>query len=301
VKLSPAAAARHNRPGPQNRYTRHDTSGMTTLREQNRRTWDRLAETGSQFARVATDEECARPLETLDSRGWLPPSVAGLKVLCLASGGGWQSILYAKAGADVTVLDLSPSMLALDVREADRRGLVVRTVQGSMDDLSPFGDAVFDIVHHPVSTCYIRNLAGVYREVARVLKLDGLYISQHKQPTSLQIAERDRQDRYVIGVRYYHDGPLPAVDDDSYREAGAVEYLHRWQELVGGLCRAGFVIEDLVEPMRGDPAAQPGHFRHRGMYVPPFVRLKARRVASRVQHQPPSQLWVPPTSRAAGT
>ncbi|MFV0443773.1 MAG: class I SAM-dependent methyltransferase [Planctomycetaceae bacterium] len=266
---------------------------MNSFRDQNRRAWDRMAETGSQFARVATDEECARPLETLDSRGWLPPSVAGQKVLCLASGGGWQSILYATAGADVTVVDLSPSMLALDDREARRRGLSVQLRQQSMDDLSGLVDGSFDIVHHPVSTCYVRDLAAVYGEVARVLKPGGLYVSQHKQPVCLQVVERDRQDRYVIGIGYYHEGPLPPVADVSYREPGAVEYLHRWQDLIGNLCRAGFVVEDLIEPKRGDPTARPGHYRHRGMSVPPFVRIKARRVATATQSAPAAPIWLP--------
>lgn len=267
---------------------------MTAHRDQNRRAWDHLAQTGSQFARVATDEECARPLQTLDSRGWLPPSVAGLRVLCLAAGGGWQSILYAVAGAEVTVVDLSPAMLALDEREAARRGLVVRTVQTSMEDLSLFAPEVFDIVHHPVSSCYVPCIADVYREVARVLKPGGLYISQHKQPTSLQVVGRDRRDRYILGISYYHTGPLPSVPDASYREAGTAEYLHRWQDLIGGLCRAGFVLEDLVEPRRGDPRAKPGHYRHRGLWVPPFVRLKARRATHVPPPAAPPLLWTPP-------
>jgi SAM-dependent methyltransferase len=163
-----------------------------------------------------------------------------------------------------------------------------------MDDLSPLTDAAFDIVHHPVSTCYIPDVERVYRQVARVLKPGGLYISQHKQPTSLQIAERDRRDRYVIGVGYYHAGPLPPVNDHAYREPGATEYLHRWQELIGGMCRAGLVIEDLVEPRRGDPQAEPGHFRHRGMFVPPYVRVKARRLAGATQATPVAPaLWTP--------
>jgi SAM-dependent methyltransferase len=265
---------------------------MHDFREQNRRAWDRLVESGSRFARVASDEECAHPLETLDSRGWLPRSVRGLEVLCLASGGGWQSILYATAGANVTVVDLSPAMLALDEREAERRGLRVRTVASSMDDLSVLEDATFDLVHQPVSSCYVPRVADVYREVARVLRDGGTYISQHKQPASLQIAERDERQRYVLGIGYYHDGPLPPVADTSYREPGATEYLHRWQDLVGGLCRAGFVLEDLVEPRRGDPRAEPGNFRHRGMYVAPYVRLKARRVP-RGEAQPTSAIWTP--------
>lgn len=251
--------------------------------EANRTAWNKMAETGSVFARVATDEECLKPLATLDSRGWLPPSVKDLDVLCLASGGGWQSILYGLAGARVTVVDLSPSMLKLDIREAARRGVHVTTLEGSMTDLSPLRDESFDIVHQPVSTCYVPDITQVYREVARVLRTGGLYISQHKQPTSLQVSGRDERDRYLIGVRYYHEGALPAVEDRSYREDGAVEYLHRWNELAGGLCRAGFVIEDIREPFRGDERAQPGDYRHRGLYVPPYIRFKARRVERKIE------------------
>jgi SAM-dependent methyltransferase len=263
------------------------------LLDQNRTTWDRLARDESPFAKPATDEELKRPLAALDTRGWLPGDVSGLRVLCLAAAGGWQSILYAAAGADVTVVDLSEEMLAIDDREARRRGLTMRLMAGSMDDLGSLQAGEFDIVHQPVSTCYVPNLANVYREVARVLRENGLYISQHKQPTSLQISHRDAFNRYVLGVSYYHEGALPALSDVAYREVGTAEYLHRWQDLVGGLCRAGFVIEDLVEPRRGDPRATPGHFGHRGMITPPYVRIKARRTSEARTFCGRSPLWTP--------
>ena len=245
-------------------------------RRTNQTAWNRLS-TGSPFSHVASDDECREPLQTLDGRDWLPASVAGLDVLCLAAAGGWQSILYATAGARVTVVDISPGMLKLDVQEAARRGLAVTVHEGSMDDLSMLRDRSFDIVHQPVSTCYVPNVEAVYAEIGRVLRPGGLYISQHKQPTSLQISHRDARHRYVVGIEYYHSGPLPAVDDQSYRETGSVEYLHRWEELVGGLCRAGFVIEDLREPFRADATKPPGHFGHRGRFIPPYLRIKARR------------------------
>lgn len=260
----------------------------------NQQAWDRLVQANSQFARVASDEECACPLLTLDRRGWLPGSVKGMDVLCLAAAGGWQAILYAVAGARVTVVDISQEMLRLDEEQAERRNVQVRTLRGSMDDLSQLDAASFDIVHHPVSTCYIPRLQPVYQEVARVLRPGGIYISQHKQPTSLQIVERDSRNRYVLGINYYSKDPLPAVQDTSYREAGAVEYLHRWEELIGDLCRAGFVIEDLSEPRRGDPTAKPGHYRHRGMFTPPFVRIKARRRESLPTTSAPL-IWTPET------
>ncbi len=247
-------------------------------RNTNQLAWDRLADSGSLFARVATDEECRKPLQALDGRGWLPESVAGLNVLCLASGGGWQSILYAAAGANVTVVDLSESMLRLDAREAKRRRFQVQTVHASMDDLSMLADESFDIVHQPVSTCYVPDLKPVYAGIARVLRSHGLYISQHKQPVSLQISHRNDRHQFVIGVEYYHEGPLPQQQDTSYRESGATEYLHRMDQIVGDLCLAGFLIEDLREPKRADYKAEVSHFGYRGRFVPPYVRMKARRI-----------------------
>lgn len=236
-----------------------------------------MADGGSLFARVATDEQCANPLQVLDGRGWLPDSVDGLDVLCLASGGGWQSVLYAVAGARVTVVDISDSMLELDQREASRRGLNIRTVQASMDNLQMLGDAGFDVVHQPVSTCYIPDLVPMYAEVARVLRDNGIYISQHKQPVSLQISHRTERHQFVVGVEYYHRGPLPMQADQSYREPGTTEYLHRLEDLIGGLCRSNMILEDLREPVRADYKASVHHYGYRGRFIPPYLRMKARR------------------------
>ncbi len=267
-------------------------------RSANQQAWNQLADSDSLFARVATDEECRKPLQALDGRGWLPDSVAGLNVLCLASGGGWQSILYAAAGANVTVVDLSDSMLRLDTREAKRRRFQVQTVQASMDDISMLADESFDIVHQPVSTCYVPDLKPVYAGIARVLRSHGLYISQHKQPVSLQISHRNERQQFVIGVEYYHEGPLPQQQDTAYRESGATEYLHRLDQIVGDLCLAGFVIEDLREPKRADYKVDVSHFGYRGRFVPPYVRMKARRVERAVTDSESaasasSRIWTP--------
>ena len=247
----------------------------------------------SVFTRPAPDDDFENPLGRIGSRDWLEGGLAGRRVLCLASGGGRQSALFAAAGAIVTVVDLSPEMLALDRRVAAERGLNIRVVEASMDDLSALAEGSFNIVSQPVSTCYVPDVIAVYREVARVTAAGGLYISQHKQPASLQAGTAPSARGYELIEPYYRSGPLPPVVGSRHREAGTLEFLHRWEDLVGGLCRSGFVIEDLREPRHADDTAEAATFRHRSLYVAPYVRIKARRVGSTAGERPPMKLCLP--------
>ena len=79
----------------------------------------------------------------------------------------------------------------------------------------------------------------------------------------------------------------------SHREEGTLEFLHRWEELIGGLCRSGFVVEDLAEPPHARSDADPGSFGHRSRWVAPYVRIKARRVATGASAAGAASLWVP--------
>jgi SAM-dependent methyltransferase len=263
----------------------------------NRQAWDTLVARQQRHTRPARDEDFANPWATINADGWLGETIVGKRVLCLAAGGGRHSALYAAAGATVTVVDLSPAMLALDRAVAAERQLSVRVVETSMEDLGMFLPGEFDLVVQPVSSCYIPDIAPLYREVARVLAVNGTYISQHKQPASLQSSvDPNAQGKYELSEPYYRTGPLPEVLGSPHREPGTIEYLHRWQELLGGLCAAGFVIEDVREPLHAKSEAEAGSFGERSRYVPPYVRLKARRVARNLPN-PGSMsaggLWLP--------
>jgi len=121
------------------------------------------------------------------------------------------------------------------------------------------------------------EIGPVYREVARITRSGGLYISQHKSPTSLQTDVTPGSRGYEIIEPYYRTGPLPPVIGSPHREEGTLEYLHRWEEIVGLMCRAGFVVEDLVEPLHAKADADRGSFAHRSKFVAPYFRIKARR------------------------
>ena len=260
--------------------------------QQNRRAWDAMVRQKQRFARPARDADFTSTLRELDPTGWLA-ELKGKKLLCLAAGGGRQGPLYAKAGADVTVVDMSPAQLELDREVATERGLHLRTVEASMDDLAVFAAEEFEIVIQPVSTCYLSDVRRIYAEVARVTRAGGIYISQHKQPASLQASTKPSQLGYELAEPYYRKGPLPPVTGSLHREEGTLEYLHRWEELIGGMCRAGFTIEDLVEPNHAQPDHRPGTFGHRSCYAAPYVRIKARRVGAQHQQDAATSIVVP--------
>ncbi len=243
----------------------------------NRRAWQRMADSGHRLAKPVSECELAAPLAAVDSVGWLGPSIAGWRVLCLAAGGGRHGPLYAAAGGIVTVVDFSAAMLERDRQAARQYGWNLRLIETSMDDLSALQNAEFDLVIHPVSSCYLPDLRPMYREIARVTKPGGIYVSQHKQPASLQSSLAPQRGHYV----WLHRGdgqPLPpAGNDQLIREPETVEFAHPLGVLLGEMCCSGFVIEDVMEPQHADPVASEGSFGHRACFIPPYLRVKARR------------------------
>jgi SAM-dependent methyltransferase len=241
-----------------------EETGRKDAADRNRAAWDALASDPRFAGPVRFPRD---PLSAVDP--WIrAEGLKGKDVLCLAAGGGRQGPLHAQAGARVTVVDLSPRQL-----EHDRRA-GLSTVCASMEDLSPLPAASFDIVLQPVSSSFIGDLGRVHAEVARVLRPGGLYVVQHKQPAGLQAPP----DGTGLSLPYAEGLPLPVpARATEWREPGTVEFLHTLEALLGGLCRAGFVIEDVVEPPRGDALAPEGSAGHRATFLPPYLRIKARR------------------------
>ena len=269
-------------------------SKVTLLK--NAAAWDRLAKAHDALASPACDEAFTDPRNWLGTGGpadrpWLPSSLRGLEVLCLAAGGGKHGPIYAAAGASVTVVDLSASMLDLDRQVARERKLHLELIQSSMDELTMLKNDYFDLVIHPVSSCYLPTLKQVFSEIVRVCRPGGLYMSQHKSPRSLQSSlQPNLNGRYELLFPECqsadNSGALPPAPPSRLREAGTDEFVHSLTDILGGICRAGFSIEDFFEPNEGDQEAVRGSFTHRAAFLPPYIRILARKYGQRAPLQP---------------
>ncbi len=181
---------------------------------------------------------------------WFPP-LRDAEVLCLASGGGQQSPVLAAAGANVTAFDLSDAQLAQDRLVAEREGLELTTVQGSMDELVGLDDDRFDLVFHPCSNAFIPALAPVWKEVARVAKPGCVLMVGFINPLVF-LFDEDRARAGDLSVQY----SIP-YSDEQQLSSRQLEQLrasseplmhgHSLSDQIGGQLQAGFVLTDMFE------------------------------------------------------
>lgn len=252
---------------------------MDSIIATNRERWNALAD-----ARVMhsvpfldfTREDAARYVYRHD----FITDVSGKKVLCLASGGGQDSVAFGLLGATVTVLDLSDVQLARDREGAAHHGLQVNTVQGDMRDLSMFADDAFDIVWQPYSLNYCPETGPVFREVARVLRSGGLYHLTFANP----FAPALDNDWDGVGYRLrglcidgedisYYYPPTWAVaqpDGSTIAVPRPHEFRHTFSTVMNTMAQHGFIFLHLTEWMRHADPLEPGSWPYFTQCMPPW-------------------------------
>ena len=258
---------------------------MDPITRFNRERWEALAQANVAYSRPMLDLTPETALELLDPHG-IMGSVKGKRVLCLCASGGQQSAAFGLLGAEVTVLDFSPTQLQRDRETAQHYGLKVETIEGDMRDLSPFTAAHFDIVWHAHSIVFIPDVTPVFSEVARVLKLGGLYRLSCHNPFVQGIEERDWDGKAYPLWRPYIDGAeVESVDSNwdigypdgtSRRVEGPHEFRHALSPLVNGMAQHGLVMLGLWEELSTELDPQPGTWEHLKRIAPPWFTLWAR-------------------------
>ena len=186
-------------------------------------------------------------------RDWFP-DLAGIDVLCLASGGGQQGPVLAAAGARVTVFDNSPRQLEQDRLVAEREGLEIATVQGDMVDLSVFPDESFDLIFHPISNIFSQEILPIWRECYRVLRPGGVLLAGIVNPIvyifDLDTLEQEGRLEVRFSLPYSDLENLSPEELEKFMaENSPLEFSHTLEEQIGGQLQAGFVLTGFFEDL----------------------------------------------------
>ena len=249
----------------------------------NKERWEALVKAGVAYSRPFLDIDEAKARRFVDRYGFLG-DVTDKEVLCLAAGGGQQSVAFSYLGAHATVLDLTEGQLEKDKLAAKHHGYKVRTLQGDMRDLSAFAEDSFDIVYHAFSLSFIPDAKPCFEEVARVLREGGIYRTHWTNPFLAGMEEGSwTGEHYLFPAQAYKDGAEIAFPDDAWlfeqedgteaRVKGPKEYRHTLSGVINTLVGLGFVIRHLIEDPKKDETAERGSWEHLCTVAPPWLEV----------------------------
>lgn len=240
----------------------------------NAKTIDRWIEEGWEWGVPISHEEFVKALNgewgvVLTPTKPVPKSwfgeLKGKKLLGLASGGGQQMPIFTALGAVCTVLDYSDKQLESERLVAERENYQIEIVKADMTKPLPFADESFDIIFHPVSNCYVREVEPIWRECFRVLKKGGVLLSGLDNGMNFLFGEDE--------TRVVNSLPFdPIANPEQRRQLEAddcgMQFSHTLEEQLGGQLRAGFTLTDLYEDTNGEG------FLHE-MNIPCFIATRA--------------------------
>ena len=172
----------------------------------------------------------------------------GKKVLGLASGGGQQMPIFAALGADCTVLDYSERQLESERVVSRREGYTIEVVRADMTKNLPFPDETFDLIFHPVSNCYVKEVRPIFKECARILKMGGVLLSGLDNGVNYLVDEAEE--------RIVHTMPFDPLANPEQRKLledtdCGMQFSHTVEEQIGGQLEAGLVLTHIYGDTNG--------------------------------------------------
>lgn len=223
----------------------------------NARTIDKWVEEGWEWG-IPIDHETYEKALRGDWNVLLTPTVPvpkawfgdlrGKKVLGLACGGGQQMPIFTAAGAECTVLDYSDRQLDSERLVSAREGYAINIVKADMTKPLPFADETFDLIFHPVSNDYVREVCPIFRECFRVLKRGGVLLAGLSKEINMAVSSDERSIVFRM--------PFDPVANEEHRrfleeDDSGMQFSHSLEEQIGGQLKAGLRLEDLYEDTNG--------------------------------------------------
>lgn len=168
----------------------------------------------------------------------------GKKVLGLASGGGQQMPIFAALGAECTLLDYADSQLESDLLMAEKEGYAIDIVKADMSKPLPFADESFDLIFHPVSNVYVKDVRSIWKECYRVLKKSGILLAGMDNGINFLF---DDDEKLLINSLPFDPLSNPEQMKQLMDTDSGIQFSHTIEEQLGGQLEAGLVLQALYE------------------------------------------------------
>lgn len=210
------------------------------------------------------------------------PEIGGKRVLDLGCGFGVSCKKIVEMGAaEVVGIDLSERMLAVAKRENSHES--IEYVKADLDQLRDIVPTLgfFDVVVSSLAVHYVSNFQELISCVGELLLPGGTFVFSQEHPiftapqqTANWMADGDGT---VTGFML-KDYPKSGIRNVFWIVDGFEKYHRTFSEIMNTLIAAGFVIEEVAEPVPDESDIQADLHLSRCRHVPDYLFVKANKL-----------------------
>lgn len=190
--------------------------------------------------------------------------VKGKRVLELGCGTATWSIDFAKLGATAIGVDASAEKLATARFRCEQEEVRVEFRQGDLADLAFLRADSIDAVFSDHAFATVEDLDRLFRQVHRVLRAGAPLVFSVPHPAA-RLVDTEALEPLLVRRSYFDRSPIEMRRDGEE----TTEHQHTFADVHGGLARAGYRVDTVVEP---EPDTS-----DRRAFVPRTLLVRARK------------------------
>lgn len=214
--------------------------------------------------------------------------VKGKHLLDAGCGEGYLARHYAKKGAKVTAIDLSPRLIAASKKISANEGLDIEFQVGNVCNIKSIEDETFDVVLSNLVLLNTPCLDDALKEYSRVLKKGGVLVFSIVHPAfnfygpgSWEMGEKDPKTKRRDGLFFKVDNYFDEKEYTHYWKTRSgekfpapISFFHRTlATYLNAIISSGLILIDFKEPR---PSTD-DQFFDRERRVPFFAVFKAKK------------------------
>ncbi len=227
------------------------------------------------YGKIRDNSDSANNREEKPALFELIGSVAGLDVLDLGCGYGENCLRFQEMGANrITGIDISEKMLKI-AREQNG-GPAISYLNMAMEDLETLKEQ-YDVIVSSLAFHYIKDYDDLLKKAAGRLKDGGLLVFSQEHPLTTAPLDGPQWIEKEEGTDHYRltDYGRPGIRQVDWIVKGVVKYHRTFSQIVNGLARNGFWIQEMREPVPEEENFKAMPRLRREIHKPNFLIIKA--------------------------